>query len=198
MLESLWRGVAATSLAEWVAVATGVVYILLIVRHNRWGWVAGAVSSSILMVLAARARLPMQALLQFSYVVIAAYGWWHWKDPQGQRRIGFWPLRRHVLVWMAALAASFGLAQLLAREGASAFPFVDSLVACGGLFASWLTARLKVENWLYWMVIDVTSFCLFVAQALPVTALLFAIYFGISVRGWFAWRRRMAAGPAVP
>ena len=76
--KTLLTQVRATSAAEWIAVVMGVVYVLLIMRRNRWGWVAGGISSLILAVLAARAHLPMQAVLQFSYVLAAVYGWWHW------------------------------------------------------------------------------------------------------------------------
>ena len=31
---------------EAVAVVTGIAYVLLIMRRNRWGWVAGAISST--------------------------------------------------------------------------------------------------------------------------------------------------------
>ena len=146
--EALLAQLRATHPAEWLAVALGVVYVLLIMRRNRWGWLAGGVSSSILTVLAVRAQLPMQAVLQFSYVLAAVYGWWRWVPDAGQQRIGVWHWRGHGLALAASLLVSLGLAQLLAREGYSAWPFLDSLVACLGLFATWLLARVYLENWL--------------------------------------------------
>ena len=66
------------SLLEAVAIVTGVAYVLLIMRRNRWGWLAGAISSSIYVYLSALSRLPMQSVLQGYYVVMAAFGWWSW------------------------------------------------------------------------------------------------------------------------
>jgi len=187
----------ATPVAEWLAVALGVVYVLLILRRNRWGWLAGGISSLILTALAVRARLPMQALLQFSYVVAAVYGWWRWDSQSGAQRIGVWRLRGHVLAVVACLLASLALAQLLAREGYSAWPFLDSLVACLGLFATWLLARVFLENWLYWIVIDSLSLYLFAVQGLVVTALLFVFYLAIAIQGFRSWHAAWRNGGAA-
>ena len=131
---------------------------------------AGGASSLLLTLLAARAHLPMQALLQFSYVVAAVYGWLKWAPDAAGQRIGMWHWRGHAVVCAGAVVVSLLLAKLLMREGYSAWPFLDSLVACLGLFATWLVARVYLENWLYWIVIDSFSLYLFSAQGLVVTS----------------------------
>jgi nicotinamide mononucleotide transporter len=186
-LESLLAGAQKTSPGEWIAVGAGVVYIILIMRRSRWGWLAGGISSCILTVLAARARLPMQAILQFSYVGAAVYGWWSWAPGAEPMRVTRWHVRGHIAAVVVCLLVSLGLARLLASEGYSAWPFLDSLVACVGLFTTWLVARVCLENWLYWIVIDAVSIYLFVVQGLPVTALLFVMYLVISVLGFRSW-----------
>lgn len=194
--EALLAQVRATHPSEWAAVALGVVYVLLIMRRNRWGWLAGGISSSILTVLAVRAHLPMQALLQLSYVLAAVYGWWRWVPDSAQQRIGLWHWRGHGLALVASVLVSLGLARLLAREGYSAWPFLDSLVACLGLFATWLLARVYLENWLYWIAIDSLSVYLFAVQGLTVTALLFVFYLAIAVQGFRSWRSDWRRGAA--
>ena len=194
-LQGLRADLAATSLFEWFATALGIVYILLIMRRNRWGWVAGGASSLILTVLAARARLPMQALLQFSYVLAALYGWWRWRGANPQLSIGLWPWPRHLLAVGACVLAALALAPWLRATGNSDWPFLDPLIAFLGLFASWLTARVRLENWIYWMFIDTVSLYLFTAQGHPVIALLFLVYFGISCAGLRSWWRLYRAQP---
>lgn len=187
-----------TPAAEWLAVVLGVVYIILIMRRQRWGWAAGGCSSLILMVLAARSHLPMQAMLQFSYVVAAVYGWWKWAPDAAGQHIGHWHWKGHALAWCATLVVSLLLARLLKQEGYSAWPLIDSLVACLGLLATWLVAKVYLENWLYWMLIDALSLYLFSAQGLVVTSLLFAIYFVISTVGLVSWWRTWRAGAVLP
>jgi nicotinamide mononucleotide transporter len=185
--DAMARSVAATSLTEWIAVLLGVIYIVLIVRRNRWGWAAGGVSSALLTVLAARAQLPMQALLQFSYVIAAVYGWWSWAPGAQPQRISVLPWSKHLAAIAICIVVSLGLAQLPAMQHASAWPFLDSLVTCVGLFATWLVARVYLENWIYWLVIDSISVFLFIKQDLAVTALLFVMYFLIACIGMRSW-----------
>jgi nicotinamide mononucleotide transporter len=175
----------------------GVVYILLIMRRQRWGWAAGGASSLILAWLAARAHLPMQAVLQFCYVIAAVYGWYKWSPAAVGQRIGIWHWRGHALACVTALAVSLLLAQLLQREGYSAWPFLDSLVTCLGLLATWMVARVFLENWLYWILIDMLSLYLYAAQGLVVAALLFAVYLVISMVGLASWWRSWRSGTAA-
>ncbi len=175
----------ATSAAEWIAVAAGLVYVVLIIRRHRWGWLFGGISSMIFTVLFARASLPMQALLQASYVAAAVYGWWSWAPQSQPQRISVWTLRGHLLSVTIAVLLSLGLARLLADE--SAFPLLDSLVACAGLLATWMVARVYLENWVYWIAADAVSIYLCVAQGLIVTAGLFAIYLLMAVLGLRSW-----------
>jgi nicotinamide mononucleotide transporter len=179
---------AATSPVEWLATLLGIAYVLLILRRQRLGWIAGGISSVILTVLAARSRLPMQALLQFSYVLLAAYGWWQWSEEGGvPRPISTWPVTRHISMIAACIAASLLLAPLLRGTGASDWPITDSLIAFLGLFASWLTAQMKLENWLYWIAIDLVSLYLYTVQGHPAIAIMFLVYFVLSVTGFVSW-----------
>jgi nicotinamide mononucleotide transporter len=188
-MDELFKSLARTSFVEWFAVVTGIIYIVLIMRRHRWGWIAGGISSLALTVVAARARLPMQAALQLSYVLASVYGWWKWSPQALPQKIGIWTWRGHVVVLAVCSALSLLLSALLVREGYSAWPLLDSLVATTGLFATWLVARVFLENWIYWIAIDAISIWLFATQGLVVTALLFVMYLVIACFGLFSWWR---------
>jgi len=187
-----------TLLEHWqeaIAVVAGLVYVVLILRRNRWGWVAGALSSSIYIVIAARARLPMQSLLQMYYVGMAVYGWFSWKRnaEQEEGRIFRWPLRRHLLVALLILVASAASARVLAAETRAAWPLLDSLATWISLVATWLLARSVLENWVYWIAADLIMVGLFLQQGLQFTAGLFVAYIivsGLGLRSWLARYRR--------
>jgi nicotinamide mononucleotide transporter len=177
---------------ELLAVATGLVYVLLILRRNRLGWLTGAISSTIYVYLAARARLPMQSVLQGYYVVMAAYGWVKWtrNASEEQGRIHRWSLRSHALAVLFILAASALSAQLLARETHAAWPLLDSLTTWTSFVATWMVTRSVLENWLYWISADLVTIFLFASQGYPPTAALFLAYAIIACFGFQAWRNR--------
>jgi len=187
--DAIWSGLVATSPAEAVSVALGLAYAVLAIRKSRWCWVAGGVSSAIMIYLSLVARLPMQAALQVYYVVISVYGWWHWtreEEAQGMLAVSTWPIRWH----LAACAGVVLMSALTARwlsQSQAAWPFLDSLTTWGSLYATWLQARVKLENWLYWICIDSVLGFLFGTQGLYFVALLSVVYLGFSAVGFIRW-----------
>ena len=91
------------------------------------------------------------------------------------------------------LPLSWFTAGLLARETQAAWPLLDSLTTWFSLFATWLVARARIENWLYWIVIDGVLVYLYYMQSLPIIAFQFAAFMVLAVAGLIAWRRRLVA-----
>lgn len=175
--------------AEALAVALGFAYSALAVRRNRLCWVAGGASSGILAALFAAKALPMQAVLQVYYVAMSVYGFWHWTraGEVRQRVVTTWPLRSHLLAWAAILVLTALSARFLAAETEAEWPYLDSAVAWASVLATWFVARVKLENWLYWIVTDAVLIFLSLAQGLSIVALLYVGYLAIAVVGFFAW-----------
>jgi nicotinamide mononucleotide transporter len=186
---SIVEGLRATSPTEGVAVVLGLAYVVLVARHSRWGWVAGGLSSALFAWLFTESRLPMQALLQVYYVVMAVYGWRHWSRGGQDEQVTRIPWRFHAAGIAASLVLGFAVAGLLAAETRAASPYLDSLTTTISLFATWLIARKVLENWLYWIVVDSLQAVLFASQGLWFTALLFVLYLGIGAAGYLSWRR---------
>jgi nicotinamide mononucleotide transporter len=188
-LDAFIAGLAATSPLEAASVLLGIAYSVLAVRRSRWCWVCGGLSSLILVYLAARARLPMQSALQLFYVVMSVYGFRSWvrHEQEADSVVTTWPLGAHLAAWCAILLLSTFSSRWLAAETGAAWPFLDSVTTWASLVATWLVVRMKLENWLYWIAIDVVLTYLFIAQKLPFIALLFVAYLGISATGFVAW-----------
>jgi len=193
-LRAILQAAAASSAPEWVSLLAGVAYALLAVRRNRWCWAFGAVSSAILAWLAFHGRLPMQAVLQACYVAMAFWGFWQWsRGGDGDAlAITTWPLRVHVMLAIGIVAVALLLAPLVERLTAAAWPRVDTATMLASLLATSMVAIAKLENWLYWIVIDAVSMFLYGAQQLWLPALLYLLYLGIAISGYVAWRRRWA------
>lgn len=178
---------------EQVAALLALAYLVLAMRRSLWCWACALVSSLLYLLIMVRARLAMQALLQAFYVVMALYGYWQWRrgrDQQGQITPRRWPLAMHgrMVVLIAVLTFSNGVVS--SRQGIPA-PYLDAFVAWGSVVTTWMVARQLIENWLYWVIIDLAAVWLYYSQGLRPTALLFLIYVGMVIRGWFVWRRSL-------
>jgi nicotinamide mononucleotide transporter len=193
-LQQFVEGLRASSLAETVSVLAGLAYGVLAVRQNRLCWVFGGVSSAILAWLAARSRLPMQSLLQVAYVVMSVYGFLRWSrqtDGAASLTIRWWPWRVHVGIGFVIALLTWSLAPWIAATTQAAWPRLDTATMLASLLATWMVARMRLENWLYWIVIDAIAVFLYGSQGLMFVAVLYFVYLVIAVFGWFEWRARL-------
>jgi nicotinamide mononucleotide transporter len=191
VIDAVVRALRGTSAPEVVAVVLGVLYVLLMLKRNRLGWIVGAASSLIYIYIMARAGLPMQSALQGFYVVMAIYGWRSWTRSQQQASgIAVWPLRAHLLALLGIAALTVLTARLLQRETHAAWPYLDSLTTWVSLFATWLVARMKLENWLYWIGADAVMVFLCASQGYLFTAGLFLTYTVVATFGFLEWRQK--------
>ncbi len=202
MRDVVIEALRAMSGAEVVSVVLGMVYLVLAVRRSRWCWVAGGISSGIMIWLSAQKALPMQAWLNVYYVVVSVYGYWRWTDAQVPRpAVTLLPLRWHVAGVAAVVLVSVLTAQYLERETRAAWPYLDSLTTWGSLFTTWLVARVKLENWAYWFVIDAVEAFLFFEQKLYLVGLMTTATLLVIIVGhrswWRTWRQQGRSAAAV-
>ncbi|MDH3439998.1 MAG: nicotinamide riboside transporter PnuC [Gammaproteobacteria bacterium] len=194
-LDNLMTQLAAWTPAEAVAVIFAILYLLLAIRENIWCWLCAGISTAIYVWLFIIAKLYMESLLNIFYFGMAIYGWSVWsrgRDDSHELPVTVWPPRLHVtaLVIIALLVAGAGY--LLREYTDAAFPFVDTATTFAAIWATFLVARKVLENWWYWLVIDLVSIFIYWARDLELTALLFVVYvvmipFGI-VRWTRSWR----------
>ena len=187
---------------EALGVSLGLAYLLLAVRRSLLCWACAFASTAIYLVIFARASLYMHTLLQVFYLVMAVYGFIDWRkgrSTEGEVLIGTWSTRQHLLAGAFVLAATLVNGWILQGTGATE-PYLDSFVTWGSVITTFMVARRVIENWLYWIVVDAVAAYLYYSQGLLATTLLFVVYLGIVVRGYFTWRQelKMQLADAAP
>ncbi len=186
--------VAATSVAEWVAVVAAILYLLLAIREHIACWLFAAISSGTYIYLFIDAKLYMESLLNAYYLAMAAYGFWVWthgRDASAKRPVVRWPLNVHVLAVVTILGVSAISGFALSSWTDAALPFFDSLTTFGAFWATLLVARKVFENWYYWLIIDLGSIGLYLSRDLYLTSILFLVYVAMIPFGIAAWKRSM-------
>lgn len=73
----------------------------------------------------------------------------------------------------------------------STIPKADSLVGMLSVIGTWMLARKLIENWLVWIAADALATGLFFYKELYITAILFIIYTGMAVVGYWQWKKLM-------
>ena len=155
------------SIAETIAAALGLAYLLLAVRRNLWCWLCAFASTAIYLVIFWRASLYMQTALQVFYLVMAGVGFYDWKrgrTEQGDVAIRSWTKIQHLAALVAVLCATLINGWLLSRQTQAVTPYLDSFVTWASVITTWMVARRVIENWLYWVIVDGVAAYLYFTQ----------------------------------
>jgi nicotinamide mononucleotide transporter len=184
---------------ETVAVITAVLYLLLAIRQNTWCWVFGGISTAILTWLSFNAGLYMQSALNATYFGLSIYGWFSWRaggSDDGQLQVTRWPLSVHAIAIPAIILVAVINGYLLSANTDADAAYLDATIAWAAIWTTFMAARKVLENWWYWLVIDIASAWIFWAQELPLVALLYLFYIAMipfGIKNWTrSWREAQA------
>ena len=196
-----WAGAPVTR-AEWMGAALGLWMVVCNARVHPLGWPLAMLSSALYALVFLDSRLYGQAGLQLVFMVMAAWGLWHWLRPAGALQTPLHPrpapaaVRRQAL-WAALLLWGL-LGSMLAHTTDNPSPYADALPTAGSLVATWLLARQYSDNWLVWLLVNVSAVLLFAQQHLWPTVALYALFAAMSAWGWWMWGRHERRANLAP
>ena len=179
---------------EVLAVALGLLYVLLAIRRHITCWPVSFVASGLFVAVFLDAGLIFQPWLQVFYMVMAVYGFRKWRaGAKNPARLGYWGWRNNLIAVAGLLAVSVP-ATLLARPYSdSPLLFVDVVTALGAPLATFMQARKYIGNWIWWIALDSIYVALYVERGLYFTAALFFLYLILAWMGYRAWQRALPA-----
>lgn len=192
LIDSLLQEGRDYSALELTAVVTAILYLLLAIRQHIACWVFALISAAIYVYLFIDARLYMQSVLNGFYFGMAVFGWYSWRaggNKSADLPVSSWSLPIHVQAVGAIIAIAAVNGFLLERYTDATLSFLDSLTAWAAIWTTFLVARKVLQNWWYWLVIDVTLVFVYWQNDLHLTSLLFVVYVLLIPFGLFSWTR---------
>ncbi len=178
--------------SELLAVITGVIYVVLATRSNPWCWPWGIISSALWAYAAYLLfDLYVDALLQLFYVVMGFIGWYQWRKGGNGEVL---PISRlssgeHLAIVGGGLVLALLVGYLFDEYTPAAATYIDAWTTVFSVIATFLVVQRKLENWLYWIVIDAVYVYLYYTRGGYLFALLFIAYTIIAIVGYFKWQK---------
>lgn len=182
--------------ANWLEIfgtTSGFLYLYFSYKQLIWLWPLGIVTSASYVFVFFEGKIYADMSLNIYYVLVSIYGWLVWSknktnnSPKVEILSASAPL---ILKLMVVVGVLFGLfSYILSNYTNSDVPYIDAFTTASSVVATWMLAKRMLENWLFWVVIDVVSIGLYVHKGLYVTVALFAAYTVIAVFGYFEWKR---------
>lgn len=192
ILNNIYNSILQTSIWEWLAVASSLLYVILITYKVLAAWIFAALSSVLYIYLCYSNRLYLESILQVFYFGMAIYGWFMWTSDDDTKDVTViqWPLKYHLynILISGALMLLFGY--IFDQYSNQANPYLDAFTTIFSLMATFMVAKKVLENWIYWIIIDAFSVYLFASRGLYMTSVLFILYTLIAIFGYFSWKKQ--------
>ena len=197
-----WWATQNLPAVEWVACGLSFAYVYLAGRNSAWCWPLAFGGSCLWAYQVWTAYdLYFDTALNVFYAAMAVVGLWRWRrsDRAGVEDADALPItrmsrREHALVIGGGVVASALLTVLAQAFTTAALPAADATTTVFSVLATFLLIGRRLENWLYFVVIDVAYVLIYLERGSVIFALTFAIYAAMAVYGYRAWRWEMRAG----
>ena len=178
---------------EVVAVVAAILYLVLAIKENIWCWLFAFVSTAIYIYLFHSVSLLSESILNIYYLLMAIYGWYQWQygDNHHERHIISWSVKKHVTLILITACTVPLLGYVTTQYGADK-AYLDAFTTCFAVLATVMVAHKVLENWHYWLVINILSVYLFASKELYLTAAMFVLYVILTVVGYINWRKHYA------
>ena len=182
----------AMSPLEIIAVIISVIGVTLTVKRNMWCWWFNFAAFVLYAYLFYEFKLYGETILQFFFIVVNFYGFYHWfKGKQQDHEIRIEQIAQKTVIFQMLLAALGGLifGLTLKHFTDAAVPMLDSQLAAFSLLATYWTSRKHIATWVLWIVVDIVYVGMFIYKDLFLTAGLYAAFVGLAAFGWWQWEQ---------
>lgn len=177
---------------EWLGVLLALLYLILAIYEKRLCWLAAILSSICYIVVFAQSELYTESALQIFFIILAVRGFYYWdysKANANVLQIKNLEIHNHLFGIATTLLFSLLLGYTVSIYSSASYIYVDSAITCFSIYTTWLTTEKYLENWLYWIVIDVIAAYLYFVKGLYPTAILFVLYTILAVVGYLKWKK---------
>jgi nicotinamide mononucleotide transporter len=187
-IDIFWKGVVQTTVLEWIAVSTSIIYVILASKRMILCWVFALISSGLYVYICYFSQLYIETFLQLFYVVMGILGWIFWKQSKNEsEEIKTWGFRFNSINCLLSGGVAFALGLYFDVYTDQASPYLDATVTSFALSATWMITKKVHEGWIYLLVVDLLSIYLYATRELYLTSLLSLIYAIMAYFGWNAW-----------
>jgi len=184
-----------TNWIEIVGAILSLIYLYLSIKQKISLWVFGFFASALYIVVFFQTKFYADMSLQFYYLAVSVYGWINWKygTHQAGKELPATKTSMRMILQLSLASVLIYIVYyiVLDKFTDSTIPKADSLVGMLSVIGTWMLARKLIENWLVWIAADALATGLFFYKELYITAILFIIYTGMAVVGYWQWKKLM-------
>jgi nicotinamide mononucleotide transporter len=195
-----WQYVLGYTPLEVIATLAGVISLILLAKEKILAWPLGLVWAGISAYLAFTSwQLVSDGILYLLYIPIQIYCWMVWVRNGGVGKeeafVPTWLPRRTQVILVLSTLLCIGLWAISISTLAEKIAWIptpvlllrDSATTVLNFFAQFLMAKKRMENWVFWLIVNVLGIHIYLLQDSPIYAAQYALFLLLGIYGWWKW-----------
>lgn len=195
IIQQFIDGLKSTTALEYIAVAFGIISVLLSRIENIWVYPTGIINTSIYIYISFIGGLYAEAGVNFYYTIMSILGWIWWiQKKEGKKiiTIQYSSKKEWIITLLFFLICWIILYLILSNFTNSTVPLADGFASATAYTAMWLMAKKKIENWLWWIATNIASIPLYFIKGYVFTSFQFLVFLILAILGWIEWKKRIS------
>lgn len=180
------------STIELIGAIIGLVYVFLEYKASWWLWIAGMVMSLFYIHIYAQVNCYAWALTYLYYLGANIYGIVVWKRNSNENPyagISHLPKKYYSKLLALTVLLTVFITLILIKFTDTQIPISESFSTALSVVAMWLLAKKYLQHWYLWMIVNAIYVIANFWMGLYFSAILFAVYFVVSVMGFVRWSK---------
>lgn len=205
-MHEIWQEIisyaAQIDVLELLGLIFGLVCVWLLIKQNILTWPAGIIYVLISFVIFWRIQLYGDFFLHIFFLILNIYGWYYWANGKKKKEVEVPVTTLSIKANLLILGLTsigvvlFGyflesLPQWFEGLEPAALPYWDATTSILSVTGMWLTTRKKLENWYYWLTVDILAAGIYFYKGIYFYSALYFVYVFLAVGGLREWRKSL-------
>ena len=177
---------------EYAGIITALLGVFYSTKQHKIAWIWNFIASFIYGILFYQVGLYSDMELQGVFMAMAIYGFVQWNQP-GQLLEVSQSSGPNILIGIGG-SVLFGIVSGYLHHEISnvSLPYLDATLTGFSIWGTYLAAKMKIENWLVWIFVDILYTGVYIYKGMNGTAILYVFFLLFAFRGFYAWRKKLS------
>lgn len=181
---------------EIIATITGIASVVLQAKEKIIAWPFAIISVSILAYVFFYQKLYSDFGLHIIYIELNIYGWIIWSKKKETEEVTPTKILSQQKIGLSIATTFLGtmtIGYLMSKYTDADLAYYDAFTTSGSLVAQYLLAKKYLQNWWFWIIVDLVAIPLYIYKGLFITAALFTGFLLLSIWGYIEWKKNFEA-----
>lgn len=176
---------------EILAAILSLICVWLNIRVSIWGWLFSIIGAGLYLKIFIDAKLIGSALIQIMFIILSIYGLycWFFEEQKDEKMIIRHFPKQKIIQTFIIFASLLIITTFVLKYLDGKLVYLDALLLVLSALAQFMLAKKYIENWLFWVFINIIAIIQYITADLYVTSTLYLLLFLMAIKGYFDWKK---------